>query len=98
MCQRKYHLIIPSYEKWDNPLHGNFSQFQSHSLYGLIHCNGYGHLICINGIKDGTNFIGVSDVMQFWNRLCTVLRARLIYYYSLMKFHLVNGCFRLKVS
>ncbi|XP_075482475.1 PHD finger protein MALE MEIOCYTE DEATH 1-like [Primulina tabacum] len=78
VCKRKYHLIIPSYEKWNNPLHGDFSQFQNHSLYGLIHCNGYGHLICINGIKYGTNFIGVSEVMEFWNGLCTVLRARKI--------------------
>ncbi|KZV47925.1 PHD finger protein-like [Dorcoceras hygrometricum] len=85
VCKRKYHLIIPSYEDWDKPLHGNFSQFQSHSLYSLIHCNGYGHLISINGIQDGTNFISFREVMDFWNHLCTVLRARKISFYDVSR-------------
>ncbi|KAK7819131.1 phd finger protein [Quercus suber] len=29
-------------------------ELQTHLLHGLIHCNGFGHLVCINGIEGGS--------------------------------------------
>ncbi|KAL0372777.1 UNVERIFIED_CONTAM: PHD finger protein [Sesamum calycinum] len=78
ICKRKYHLIIPAKENWNEPLDEDFAEIQSHSLYGLIHCNGYGHLIRINGLKNKSRFFAADDSMEFWDRLCTVLRTRKI--------------------
>lgn len=79
VCKRKYHLIIPAKENWNEPLDEDFAEFESHKLYGLIHCNGYGHLICINGLKSNSKFFTADDSMEFWDRLCTVLKARFIF-------------------
>ncbi|KAI3453198.1 hypothetical protein Pfo_009861 [Paulownia fortunei] len=76
VCKRKYHLIIPAKENWNVPLDEDYADIQSHNLYGLIHCNGYGHLICINGLKNNSKFFTADDSMEFWDRLCTVLEAR----------------------
>lgn len=87
VCKRKYHFIIPSKENWDAPLDEFFLDFESHILYGLIHCNGYGHLIGVNGLKNNSKFLRADDSMKFWDRLCTVLKARFI---SLLSFPLAN--------
>ncbi|CAA3014716.1 Hypothetical predicted protein [Olea europaea subsp. europaea] len=76
VSKRRYHFIIPANESWNKPVKGNFSELQSHNLYGLIHCNGYGHLICINGFKENSIFDIGSDFMDLWDRLCTTLKAR----------------------
>ncbi|KAK4423366.1 PHD finger protein [Sesamum alatum] len=76
ICKRKYHLIIPAKENWNEPLDEDFAEIESHSLYGLIHCNGYGHLIHVNGLKNKSRFFAADDSMEFWDRLCTVLRTR----------------------
>ncbi|KAH6773934.1 hypothetical protein C2S52_003144 [Perilla frutescens var. hirtella] len=78
VCKRKYHFIIPEKENWNEPLDDDFAEFESLKLYGLIHCNGFGHLICINGLKHNSKLFGADDSMEFWDRLCTVLRARSI--------------------
>lgn len=44
VCKRKYHFIIPAKENWNEPLDLDFAELDSHKLYGLVHCNGYGHL------------------------------------------------------
>ncbi|XP_031383441.1 PHD finger protein MALE STERILITY 1 [Punica granatum] len=46
-----------------------------HSLHGVFHSNGFGHLLCINGVEGGSELAGFQ-IMDFWDRLCTGLRAR----------------------
>ncbi|KAF9623464.1 hypothetical protein IFM89_003048 [Coptis chinensis] len=53
----------------------NFVDLQGHLLHGVLHSNGFGHLICINGIEEGSEVSG-NDLMDFWDRICTGLRAR----------------------
>ncbi|KAL7149567.1 hypothetical protein ABFS83_05G050000 [Erythranthe nasuta] len=77
VCQRKYHFIIPEKENWNLPL-DEIDETHCHYLYGLIHCNGYGHIIRVNGLKNNSNFFSADDTMEFWDRLCTVLKARYI--------------------
>ncbi|KAL2545761.1 PHD finger protein MALE MEIOCYTE DEATH 1 [Forsythia ovata] len=76
VSKRRYHFIIPAKENRYKPLKGNFSELQNHNLHGLIHCNGYGHLICINGFKEKSIFDNGSDIMDLWDRVCTTLKAR----------------------
>lgn len=84
-------MIIPSEENWNAPLDEFFLDFENHKLYGLIHCNGYGHLISINGLKNNSKFLRADDSMNFWDHLCTVLRARFI---SLLEFSVLISCYQ----
>ncbi|XP_065878712.1 PHD finger protein At1g33420-like isoform X2 [Euphorbia lathyris] len=55
-----------------------YSQFDdnSHILHGLIHSNGFGHLLRVNGREGGSITITGSQVMDFWDRICTLLSVR----------------------
>ncbi|CAN4112923.1 unnamed protein product [Withania somnifera] len=49
-----------------------------HLLHGVIHANGYGHLLRVNGREGGSRVLSGSHIMDFWDRLCKVLGARKI--------------------
>ncbi|EPS59525.1 hypothetical protein M569_15279, partial [Genlisea aurea] len=78
VSKRKYHFIIPGNDSWNGPLVDGAFELQSHLLHGLIHGNGFGHLICINGIEGGSKYIPGRDIMDFWDRICTALHVRKI--------------------
>ncbi|CAI9276253.1 unnamed protein product [Lactuca saligna] len=78
VSKRKYHFIIPIDNEWNKPIKDGVLDLQTHILHGLIHCNGFGHLLCINGIEGGSNFICGREVMDLWDRICTTLHTRKI--------------------
>ncbi|XP_047966013.1 PHD finger protein MALE MEIOCYTE DEATH 1-like [Salvia hispanica] len=78
VSKRKYHLIIPVNDQWDDPIDEGVFDLQTHLLHGLIHCNGFGHLICINGIEGSSKFIRGKEIMDLWDRICTTLSVRQI--------------------
>ncbi|KAK9272792.1 hypothetical protein L1049_003169 [Liquidambar formosana] len=78
VSKRKYHLIIPVDDGWNKPLDDGVFDLQTHLLHGLIHCNGFGHLLCINGIEGGSRFLCGRDIMDLWDRICTNLGTRKI--------------------
>ncbi|XP_021893728.1 PHD finger protein MALE MEIOCYTE DEATH 1 [Carica papaya] len=78
LSKRKYHLIIPVDTEWNMRLEDAAFDLHTHLLHGLIHCNGFGHLICINGIEGGSKFICGREIMDLWDRICNILRARKI--------------------
>lgn len=47
------------------------------SMHGVFHSNGFGHLLCINGVELGLELPGFQ-IMDLWDRLCTGLRARFV--------------------
>ncbi|KAJ4795310.1 PHD finger protein [Rhynchospora pubera] len=49
-----------------------------HLLHGIVHSNGYGHLVRINGLEGGSQIVNLCDLMDFWDRLCRLLRVRKI--------------------
>lgn len=61
---------------WHKPLNEESLDNQSHLLHGVIHCNGYGHLLCLNGIEGGSKILSGREIMDLWDRICTNLRAR----------------------
>ncbi|XP_050223163.1 PHD finger protein MALE MEIOCYTE DEATH 1-like [Mercurialis annua] len=75
ICKSKYHVIIPMDGEWNNQLKGGVLDVRTHILHGMIHSNGYGHLICINGIEGGSKFISGRETMDLWDRFCRILRA-----------------------
>lgn len=78
VSKRKYHLIIPAENEWDGRLlhDGSFLDSQTHLLHGLIHCNGYGHLLSINGYDWGSKPLRGQDLLDLFDRICTTLRVK----------------------
>ncbi|KAJ0076466.1 hypothetical protein Patl1_34654 [Pistacia atlantica] len=65
VSERQYHVIILHDNDWNNKhLKDDDIQKQNHFLHGLIHRNGFGHLLCINGIEGGSKKITVEDVSK----------------------------------
>ncbi|KAF3432045.1 hypothetical protein FNV43_RR26784 [Rhamnella rubrinervis] len=48
---------------------------QGHVMHGVFHSNGFGHLLCVNGVEKGSELAGYQ-IIEFWDRLCSGLRAR----------------------
>ncbi|PPS13347.1 hypothetical protein GOBAR_AA07229 [Gossypium barbadense] len=78
VSKRKYHVVIPNDRDWNKPLEDNVLNIHSHLLHGLIHCNGFGHLLCINGIEGGSKYLYGREIMDLWDRICEILKARKI--------------------
>ncbi|EEF28910.1 PHD finger protein MALE MEIOCYTE DEATH 1 [Ricinus communis] len=78
VTRRRYHVIIPIDEEWNKRLEEGVFDVHTHILHGLIHCNGFGHLLCINGIEGGSKTLSGREIMDLWDRLCINLRARKI--------------------
>lgn len=76
VSKRKYHLVIPMDTLWNKPLDDGVFDIQTHILHGLIHANGFGHLVCINGIEGGSKYLCGREIMDLWDRICTNLQAR----------------------
>ncbi|GLT28768.1 hypothetical protein SLA2020_036760 [Shorea laevis] len=87
VSKRKYHLIVPNDREWNRPLDDGVFDLQTHLLHGLIHGNGFGHLICINGIEGGSKYLCGRELMDLWNRICENLQVRKITVEDLSKKH-----------
>lgn len=86
---RKFHFILPADRDTSLPIRVSDStpQFtspvgtlenKSHLLHGVIHCNGFGHLLRINGLEGGSRTLTGRQVMTLWDSLCCQLQARSI--------------------
>ncbi|XP_050227365.1 PHD finger protein MALE MEIOCYTE DEATH 1 [Mercurialis annua] len=78
VSKRRYHVIIPIDGEWNKRLEEGVFDVHTHILHGLIHCNGFGHLLCINGIEGGSKSVSGREIMDLWDRFCENLRARKI--------------------
>ncbi|KAI4367082.1 hypothetical protein MLD38_022860 [Melastoma candidum] len=78
LSKRRYHLIIPMDHEWSRPLDLSALDLPNHLLHGMIHANGYGHLLVINGIEGGSRFLCGREIMDLWDRICTNLLVRKI--------------------
>lgn len=48
----------------------------THLLHGVVHGNGFGHLLRVNGREGGSRFLSGNHIMDFWDRLCSALGVR----------------------
>ena len=76
VSKKKYHMIIPKDDCWTKPLNDSILEDTTHLLHGMIHCDGIGHLLCINGLKGGSKHFCGREIMDLWDRICTNLRTR----------------------
>ncbi|KAB2620115.1 PHD finger protein MALE STERILITY 1-like [Pyrus ussuriensis x Pyrus communis] len=53
----------------------NLVELEGHMMHGVFHSNGFGHLLCVNGVETGFDLAG-RQILDFWDRLCTGLHAR----------------------
>ncbi|XP_031400718.1 PHD finger protein At1g33420-like [Punica granatum] len=47
-----------------------------HLLHGVVHANGFGHLLRVNGREGGSRTLSGCHIMDFWDRLCKTLGVR----------------------
>ncbi|CAM0883894.1 unnamed protein product [Alopecurus aequalis] len=59
----------------------------SHLLHAVVHANGYGHLLRVNGREGGSRHLTGRDIMSFWDRLCKVLHVRKVTVMDISKKH-----------
>lgn len=57
-------------------IEGEFLRHSISYFVRLIHCSGYGHLICINGVEQDSKFLSKTDAMDLWERICSKLCTR----------------------
>ncbi|KAI3450955.1 hypothetical protein Pfo_007620 [Paulownia fortunei] len=67
-----------------------YQQLESttHLLHGVIHANGYGHILRVNGREGGSRVLSGRHIMNFWDRLCRMLGVRKV---SVMDVSKKNG-------
>jgi hypothetical protein len=51
-------------------------ELNTHLLHGFLHCNGFGHLLRVNGRENGSAIATGSELVEVWDRICAMLRAR----------------------
>lgn len=96
ICNKKYHFVLPSKEGVgscrkcegccrDNNGKSKLIELQGHMMHGVFHSNGFGHLLCVNGLEMGSNLAG-NQIMDFWNRLCKGLQARSLFIFIYQHF------------
>ncbi|AQK49253.1 PHD finger protein [Zea mays] len=68
----KYVISSDDPEDWD------YRQLDNprHLLHGIVHDNGFGHLVRINGREGGSSLLTGIQLMGFWDWLCRYLRVR----------------------
>ncbi|XP_071687303.1 PHD finger protein At2g01810-like [Rutidosis leptorrhynchoides] len=82
VCKRRYRFLILPYgdkqslkDYYDHK--NNLELDDSLILHGLIHCNGFGHLISVNNLELASSVsLTQSDVMNLWDCICNSLRTR----------------------
>ncbi|CAN6380998.1 unnamed protein product [Urochloa humidicola] len=63
---------------YDDPEDWDYRQLDNprHLLHGIVHDNGFSHLVCINGREGGSSLMTGCQLMDFWDQLCRYLRVR----------------------
>ncbi|KAG6528698.1 PHD finger protein At1g33420-like [Zingiber officinale] len=76
-------ITYDSYESWACLL----LQDYTHLLHGIVHANGYGHLLRVNGREGGSKYLTGFNIMSFWDRLCKMLHVRKVSVMDISKKH-----------
>lgn len=92
ICNKRFHFVLPkkestveseglSIEIHENGLEkaGLVSKTTSpkrNMMHGLMHSNGFGHIVCINGFEGGSDLVSGHQIVDLWDRICVALRAR----------------------
>ncbi|XP_051188013.1 PHD finger protein PERSISTENT TAPETAL CELL 1 [Lolium perenne] len=92
ICSKRFHFVLPKRESsvetdglcYGVSGHGGGTEKASkgtatsrgHLLHGIVHLNGYGHLVGIHGFEGGSDFVSGHQIMDLWDRICSALHVR----------------------
>ena len=51
-------------------------ELHTHALHGVVHANGFGHLLRVNGREGQGRRITGGELVGLWERICYTLRVR----------------------
>ncbi|THU70266.1 hypothetical protein C4D60_Mb08t23210 [Musa balbisiana] len=92
ICSKRIHFVLPTKDTLSEVqnicLHANAEWSKKPTagsklvntnrclLHGVLHSNGFGHLLRINGFEGGSHFLSGHQIMDLWDRICTALQVR----------------------
>ena len=66
--------VCPSCQENDSET--SMLDYQTHLMHGMLHANGCGHLMRINGREAGSRTLSGQQLIQVWEKICELLRVR----------------------
>lgn len=76
VSKRRYHMIVPDEGSWGKCLREDALNVGQHLLHGMIHCNGFGHLLSMNGVENSRAFLSGDEIMELFDVMCRLLKTR----------------------
>ncbi|KAK3133468.1 hypothetical protein QOZ80_6AG0536910 [Eleusine coracana subsp. coracana] len=91
ICSKRFHFLLPKRESLveSDGLHYGINQApekasskaassRGHLLHGVVHLNGFGHLVSVHGFEGGSDFVSGQQIMDLWDRICSTLHVRTV--------------------
>ncbi|XP_066383314.1 PHD finger protein PERSISTENT TAPETAL CELL 1-like [Miscanthus floridulus] len=89
ICSKRFHFVLPKRELSveadglhyginhgpEKPSKGTAAS-RGHLLHGVVHLNGFGHLVALHGFEGGSEFVAGHQIMDLWDRICSSLNVR----------------------
>ncbi|EER96823.1 PHD finger protein PERSISTENT TAPETAL CELL 1 [Sorghum bicolor] len=89
ICTKRFHFVLPKRELSveadglhyginhgpEKPSKGTATS-RGHLLHGVVHLNGFGHLVALHGFEGGSEFVAGHQIMDLWDRICSSLNVR----------------------
>ncbi|CAD6224757.1 unnamed protein product [Miscanthus lutarioriparius] len=89
ICSKRFHFVLPKRELSveadglhyginhgpEKPSKGTATS-RGHLLHGVVHLNGFGHLVALHGFEGGSEFVAGHQIMDLWDRICSSLNVR----------------------
>ncbi|KAL6656111.1 hypothetical protein ACP70R_006937 [Stipagrostis hirtigluma subsp. patula] len=89
ICSKRFHFVLPKREssvETDGLYYGinhgsdkaskGTATSRGHLLHGVVHLNGFGHLVGLHGFEGGSDFVSGHQIMDLWDRICSALHVR----------------------
>ncbi|MQM08469.1 hypothetical protein Taro_041326 [Colocasia esculenta] len=92
ICRKRFHFLLPSKNAFlrsnehnckvsgKSPLvamrESRLMEVQGLLMHGVVHSNGFGHLLCVNGIEAGSEILSGCQIVELWDRICKGLELR----------------------
>ncbi|WVZ65144.1 hypothetical protein U9M48_014556 [Paspalum notatum var. saurae] len=90
ICSKRFHFLLPKRELSveadglhyginhgpEKPSSKGTATTRGHLLHGVVHLNGFGHLVALHGFEGGSDFVAGHQLMDLWDRICAALNVR----------------------
>ncbi|CAA6664732.1 unnamed protein product [Spirodela intermedia] len=92
VCNKRYHFVLPSKKTLGRSNGPNcevretsllaavgesrLMSVRGELMHGVVHSNGFGHLLAVNGFEAGSEVLSGHQILDLWDRMCTGLGIR----------------------